>query len=338
MLPPWVLFVAALGAAALPAAAQDRWRAIRGENFRAEADPQAALLATVAEGIELRGGARQGGWIEVTLEGWIWARSVDRSDRAGFDLRVGGNGENLRAEPNGRVVARFRGGALLNELTRREGWVHVRRTGWIWRQSLEPIGGVAPAPARSSPAAGGQSPSRAGERESVPTLDRVLTAGRTSLLRTPEGDTAGTLAPGTAARVLSRSGEWVRVRVEGWVRDTEVRPAGDGVLLGVTGSEVRAAPEAFEGQVLQWPLQYIALQTADELRREMAPGTPYLLARGPIPEPGFVYVTLTPDQVRRLEELPALTTLTVVGRVRVARSRYVGNPILELIDLAVTER
>lgn len=335
MLPPWLGIVLALTTAVMPAAAQERYRVVRGENFRAEADPQAALLATVAEGSELPGGARQGGWVEVTLEGWIWARSVGPSDRAGFDLRVAGNGENLRVEPNGRVLARLRGGTLLDELGRREGWAHVRRTGWVWRQSLEAVG--TPGAPRATPGPAAAARGAAPLRDSVPTLDRVLTGSRTPLLRTPDGDTAGTLVQGTGARVLSRSGEWVRVQFEGWVRETDVRPAGAGVLLGVTGAEVRAAPETFEGQILQWPLQYIALQKADDLRREMAPGTPYLLARGPLPEPGFVYVMLSPDQVRRLEELPALTTLRVVGRVRVGRTRYVGNPILELIDLAVTE-
>ena len=340
LLPPWLLLVAGAVVPAAPAHTQERYRATRTENFRAEPDPNGPLLATVQEGGELAGGSRRGGWVEITLEGWIWARSVDRSDRDGFDLRVGGAGENLRAEPNGRVVARLRSGALLDEVTRREGWVQVRRRGWMWRESLTPLvvsssapgdasNGQTPDPGRAAPAAERPAP---GSQQ--PSLDRALTMARTAVLQTPDGDTAGVLAPRTPTRVLARSGEWVRVQFDGWVRETDLRPAGDGVLLGVTGTEVRSRPEDFEGQVLQWTLQLLALQTADELRREMPRGTRYLLVRGPLPEAGFVYVMLTAEQAARLADVPPLQELTVVGRVRVARSRYVGNPILELIDVA----
>ena len=161
---------------------------------------------------------------------------------------------------------------------------------------------------------------------------------RTAILQVPDGDTTGVLGPRAPARVLARSGEWVRVQFEGWVRETDLRPAGEGVLLGVTGAEVRGRPEDFEGQMLQWTLQFLAIQTADELRREMPQGTRYLLTRGPLPEAGFVYVMLSDEQAARLSDLAPLTQLTVLGRVRVARSRYVGNPILELIDLAAAER
>jgi hypothetical protein len=64
----------------------------------------------------------------------------------------------------------------------------------------------------------------------------------------------------------------------------------------------------------------------------MAAGQRYALARGPIPEAGFVYLLLTPAQATALEGLTPLTYLTVVGRVKTARSRYLGNPILELVD------
>ena len=319
-----------------PAAAQDRYRTARAENFRAEPDPNGPLLATVQEGSDLAGGSRRGGWVEITLEGWIWARSVDRSDRDGFDLRVGSAGENLRAAPNGPVLARLRNGTLLDELERREGWVHVRRTGWMWRASLAPASG--PSAERQAP---GTDPTASAERRAPsaeqPSLDRALTMSRTAVLQVPDGDTTGVLAPRTPARVLARSGEWVRVQFEGWVRETDLRPAGAGVLLGVTGTEVRSRPEEFEGQVLQWTLQLLAIQTADELRRDMPQGTRYLLARGPLPEAGFVYVMLTAEQAARLADLAPLTELTVVGRVRVARSRYVGNPVLELIDVAAAQ-
>jgi hypothetical protein len=106
----------------------------------------------------------------------------------------------------------------------------------------------------------------------------------------------------------------------------------------VSAAEVRSGGRAFEGKALEWTVQYIALQTADELRRDMPAGQRYMLARGPLPEAGFVYLLLSTEQVRAIEALPPLSYLTVVGRVRTARSQYLGNPILTLEDFRVLAR
>jgi hypothetical protein len=136
-------------------------------------------------------------------------------------------------------------------------------------------------------------------------------------------------------RVLARSGEWVRVASEGWIRESDLRPAAGGVLVGVTAAEVRSNPALFEGKLLQWSVQYIALQTADELRREIPVGQRYMLARGPLPEAGFVYVILSSEQAAQLERLRPLAELVIIARVKVGRSQFLANPVLELVDLSV---
>ncbi len=330
--------LAALAAAIvgpIPLAAQTTYRVTRTENFRRDNDPSAPLLATVLEAVELPGDSTVSGWIRVTVEGWVWGNSVDRTSRDGHNLVVTPRGgENLRTEPNGDVIARLASGCLLDEVDRRPGWVRVRRTGWMWGRSLERRD------ARPAAVDGRGSAAPRGTQADAGAVgvDRAVTSDRALLRRTPGGSPTGTLAEGAPVRVLSRTGEWVRVQTEGWIRETELRPAAPGVLMGVTGAEVRSNPREFEGKLVQWTVQYIAIQEADELRREIPEGRPYLLARGPVPEAGFVYVVLTDEHRSRVERLAPLADLVIIGRVRAGRSRYLGNPILEMVDLAVRER
>jgi hypothetical protein len=155
--------------------------------------------------------------------------------------------------------------------------------------------------------------------------------------RAPEGPTAGTLSPETPLRVLSRTGEWARVQMEGWVRTDDLREAVPGALIGVSAAELRADPERYQGQTLRWTLQFIATQRADDLRPDLPPGATYLLARGPLPEHGFVYVVVPEAQRGAIETLTPLTEIRITARVRVARSRFLGNPVVDLLTLEARE-
>jgi hypothetical protein len=155
--------------------------------------------------------------------------------------------------------------------------------------------------------------------------------------RAPEGPVAGSLAPETPLRVLSRAGEWARVQMEGWVRSDDLREATPGVLIGVSAAELRADPERYQGQTLRWTLEYIATQRADDLRPDLPPGSTYLLARGPLPEHGFVYVVVPEAQRSAIETLTPLTVIRVTARVRVGRSRFLGNPVVDLLSLETRE-
>jgi hypothetical protein len=302
---------------------------VRTENFRREASADSPVLARVFAGAELPGAGGSADWTRVTLEGWIWSASVRPANQGVLNLRVmADGGENLRDTPNGTIVARISEGTYLDEVRREGSWIRVQRDGYMWSASLERV--------RSQSA--NVDEQQPGASDTLATLDRAMLAHQAPLLNVPRGNETATLQSETAVRVLTRSGDWVRVQTEGWVRESDLRPAADGVLEGVTGAEVRGRPGDYEGRLLQWTLQYLATQQADELRSEIPQGQTYILARGPLPEAGFVYVVLSQEQLSEVERLSPLTQVVVIGRVRVARSRYLGNPILDLIDIAVREQ
>ncbi len=125
--------------------AQDDARATRDAPFARAAAGRP--LGTLRTGAEVSAGPTRAGWTEVTLEGWIFERSVGRDVRDGFQIGVSAaGGENLREEPNGRVLARLRYGALLERTGRRGDWVRVRRKGWVPRTAVERAVETAEAP------------------------------------------------------------------------------------------------------------------------------------------------------------------------------------------------
>ncbi len=337
MLPPSRFLLAILlvtTAFPAPVFAQRRYRVATDENLRLEPAADAALLARVNAQTEVRGDEERGGWVHATLEGWIWAASTRAAGNGDFDLRViPPEGENLRAEPNGRVVARLQSGTLLNRVGRRGDWIQVRRAAWMWGRSLtvlEPPAARAPTPSTVA-----TPPSTA---TSSATLDRYVLPPGTRLFGKPDGDTVGALVTRAPARVLARTDGWARVLVEAWVREDGLIPADDSVLEGITAAEVRGSGTAYVGRTLRWTVELIAVQVADELRKEISAGQRYMLARGPLPELGFVYVLLTEAQAAAVARLQPLTRLTILGRVRTARSRYLGNPVLDLVAFAVDEQ
>jgi hypothetical protein len=160
-------------------------------------------------------------------------------------------------------------------------------------------------------------------------------ARRTTLYRAPEGPEAGTLGASTPLRVVSRSGDWTRVQVEGWVKSADLTAGAPGALVGVSAAELRTDPDRYLGQTLRWTLQYIALQKADELRPEIPAGASYLLTRGPLPERGFVYVVVPDGKQALVASLAALSVVQVTVRVRAGRSHFLGNPVVDLLSLDV---
>jgi hypothetical protein len=336
----------------LPLGAQARYRVTTdGAWFYQEAGGK--RLARLARGAVLMGGDTQGDWQGVTLEGWIFATSVAATSRSGYDLQVTrAPEENLRSAPAGALIARLTEGFLLNRVAEgsSDRWVHVTRAGWIEKSDLEAVVQVAssrsaapadpdtararPAPTRRPPASSDTAPPATPGSASAPVdPSRVESARRTVLYRAPEGQPAGTLAPSAPLRVLGKSGDWTRVALEGWVKSADLEIAPPGVLVGITAAELRTDPQRYAGQVLRWTLQFISAQQADELRPEMPNGASYFLARGPLPERGFVYVVVPDAKRAQLEALAPLATVQVTARVRTGRTRFLGNPVLDLISL-----
>jgi len=314
-------------------------------------EPRGAPLVSLPAGTPVETGEIKGDWKEATVEGWVYTPSTAPTRRDGFDLVVTpANGENLRRSPNGPVVGRLREGTLLERVAVKGAWTHVRREGWVPRKAVaaehgkavpkpqaaraaqtEAAQGTAAAPA-SRPAAQGKAPAPAPARH-APDVEPMELARETSLSAAPDGPQLATVQSGVPARVVARTPGWVKVQVDGWVKEEDIRPGGAGAAEGVTAEEVRTSPDRFVGQTLQWRVQLIAVQSADELRSEMAPGQPYLLTRGPLPEAGFVYVTIPVDRLAEFRALPPLQELVLRVVVRAARTRYLTTPVVELASV-----
>ena len=305
-------------------------------------EPEASPLVTLPAGAPVEAGRSRGSWNEATVEGWIYTNSTEQTRRDGYDLVVTTDeGENLRRSPNGPLLGRVREGTLLERVAQKGKWTRVRRNGWIPKQALRTSVSqrpttsqqpAAPRPRRlpAATAAGAAGPPPA---EPAGGPDRVQTARETALGATPAGGTLGTLQAGTPARIVARSGDLVKVQVEGWIPADAVAGSDSAALVGVTAAEVRAEPARFVGQTLEWRLQVIAVKTADELRSEMPPGQPYLLTRGPLPEPGFVYVSIPSAQAAHFEALPALQEVVLRVAIRAARTRFLTTPVVELVSV-----
>lgn len=274
-------------------------------------NPGSQALGTLNAGAMVTPGRSSGRSVEITVEGWIFRSSLGGSNVDDFNA-VTNRSENLRDGPNGAVLGRIVAGAGLVKSDSQGDWVKVRRSVWISQSAVGSAAAAAPA------AVVPEGPSR------------VELGQRTALSLTPGGTTLGTADSGAFARLIARSGGWSRIQVEAWVPDSVVASAPPGVLLGLTQAEIRSDPARFIGQTVQWRLQFISLQKADELRPEMPEGTNYLLTRGPMPEPGFVYVMIPSDQRARFEALPALKELLVRGKIRSASTKYLPTPVIEL--------
>jgi hypothetical protein len=310
-------------------------------------DPAGTPLVSLPAGAAVEAGKADGDWREVTVEGWIYRPSTSPTRRDGFDLVVtSAEGENLRRVPNGQIVGRAREGTLLEQVGEQGKWFRVRRDGWVPRKAVPaqtpvkakagtspPVQGRA-LQARQQPAATAPAPAP----QPPASIEGVETIREAGLSRMADSAPIFTLPAGTPARVMARSGEWVRVGVDGWVRESDLKPAEAGVLAGITAAEIRASPDRFVGQTLDWRLQVIAVQLADELRPEIPSGQPYLLTRGPLPEPGFVYVTIPTGRIAEFRALPPLHEMVMRVTLRAARTRYLATPVAELVStLGVAE-
>lgn len=319
------------------------------ENFRST--PSGPILAEVVAETELPLGAKQDRWREATLEGWVWGPSVREEREEGHDLVVSARrGENLRGSPNGPITARLRPGMRLDRLESRDRWIRVRRVGWLWEPSLElessadepppvppgtPAGrarAAAPAPVTGQ-AAGSGTPAAAGGARGEYT---VAGPGGSTLLESPQGDTLARVAPGASVQVLSREGNLARVRVEGWTFAASLVGADTAaatVLHDISTAELAEDPERYRGRLVDWSIQFIAIQQAERFRTDFLEGEPFILARGPGDEPGFVYVAVPPERVDEVRRLAPLQRVRVLGRVRAAKSALTGAPVLDLLEL-----
>lgn len=294
---------------ATPLAGQARVRLAEETRFRKA--PGGTLLGTLQPGAEVTPGKSSGAWSEVALEGWLPSASLGPMKRDGFDVAVTKRpSELLRLAPDGPAAAKVSPGVGFTRVETRGGWTRVTRMVWVDRKTLQA------AAAAVQPVTG---------------PDQAEATRRAALAIVPGGATVGAIDSGAGVRVLARSGGWSRIQVEAWVPDSALRPTDQGVLVGLSQAEVRANPAKYVGQVVEWRVQFVAIQKADELRPEIPEGMSYLLTRGPLPEPGFVYIIVPGSAVAQFEAVPALRELTVRGTIRSATTKYLPTPVLELV-------
>jgi hypothetical protein len=277
--------------------------------------------------------------VEVALQGWIFTKSTRPDKRDGFDMSVNETGgENLRDAPDGNLLGRAVEGALFSRVSSRGGWTQIRRAGWVARTAVQarapaapvvrsvPVPAVEQRPARDSAVAAARpAPDPPAERRGTLGKGAALSAG-------PDGATIAVLSAPTEVTLTGADRGWVRVTVEGWVRASEVSDAVS-PKPAITAAMLRDNPERYVGQSVEWRVQFLAHQHADELRPEMPLGHPYLLTRGPLPESGFVYVLVSKEQAEQLQGLKPLDEIAIRATVRAARTRYLATPVVELVRI-----
>lgn len=296
------------------------------ENFRRV--PNGEVLARLDGGTPIQIVDRQGDWVQVDLEGWMWTRSLQVSPDAAFDLVVAEpEGENLRDAPSGTILGRLGRGTLLEEVRRVPGWILIRRRGWVWGPSVAEVAGTSAVASTTSPASSPPSTSR-------PTGFTNVGAAGAVILTAPDGDTLARAVPRAELEVTARQGNWVRVRVDGWIWQPDMPGSIDGsdepeVL---SPDDVAVDPEAFAGRVISWRLQFISLETAEAVRTDFFEGEPFLLCRFGGEGGQFVYVTVPPDRLAEVEGFVPLEYVTVTARVRTGASLLTGTPIIDLLS------
>ena len=297
------------------------------ENFRAQQN--GTLLGQLRAGMSLEVLEATDDWLQFDLDGWVWDRSLQAINRGRFDLVVSvEGGENIRGAANGEVLGHLEQGTLLETVERVPSWIRVRRRAWVWRRSVALFG--------VDPSGGSAEPSRFTVSSSM--VDGGEWAlGRSAdapILSAPDGDTLAISAPSTNLRVLAREGSWARVRLEGWIWLPDAADGGFGASIrtDVTLASVVAEPDDYRGEVLQWDLQFISLERAEEIRTDFYATEPFLLTRMADGDQEFVYVAIPPERLGEAQGLTPLERIRVLGRVRTGSARLTGSPILELLS------
>lgn len=284
-------------------------------------------VATLFAAATVTTGVTNGSDVLVTIDGW-----VDESRLAGkrdsFPVSVGGTQTlRIRATPSfeGKIMGELRPGAGVQMLGMSGTWAHVRRGVWIPASALG---------RSAAPAAGGMSsataPAPAPASATAPAAGSLSAVRATKLLTSPAGRALGELPPGTVVQPVTRDRGWVRVRVEGWVQERDFSPADSSFGMGLTAADLRADPAGMVGRMVRWEVQVLSLQTADPLRRDMAPDEPYLLARGPGSESALLYLAVPPSLLNEAKAIAPLTVVTITAKVRIGHSEPVGTPILDI--------
>ncbi|MCR4339070.1 MAG: hypothetical protein NUW01_04185 [Gemmatimonadaceae bacterium] len=168
-----------------------------------------------------------------------------------------------------------------------------------------------------------------------PAATQTVVPARAAVLRaSPAGKPTARVDTTARLEVLARDRNWLRVRTEGWVLATDVLPADSGELTRMSAADLRADSAGSRGKLVRWAVEFVALHTADPLRKGLVDGEPYILAQGPGEERSLLYIAVPPSLLGMARAIPPLAQLTIVARVRFGRSDPVGVPVLDLQALS----
>ena len=176
------------------------------------------------------------------------------------------------------------------------------------------------------------------QRPADSTMTRVLSpatiplrpASRAEFRAAPDGAVIGTVVgPGTVLP-MARDRGWVRVRMEGWVKESELLPMDSSLRTSLSAADLRADPVGSKGKLIRWKVEVLAFQRADALRHDLSTGEPYLLARGPAGENAMLYLALPQALVSDAKAIVPLTIVQITARVRTGRSAPTNVPILDV--------
>jgi hypothetical protein len=155
-------------------------------------------------------------------------------------------------------------------------------------------------------------------------------ATKADVRASPDGAVVGSIiAPGTIIP-LARERGWVRVRMEGWVRESDLLPVDSTLRTALSAADLRADSEGAKGKLVRWRVEVLAFQRADALRRDLTLNEPYLLARGPAGENAMLYLAVPPSLVNDAKAILPLTVVQITARVRTGRSSPTNVPILDI--------
>lgn len=336
-------------------------------NAKFRATPNGVLIATLHKGATVKRGETKGEWTRVTLQGYVYKTGIG-GKRDTFRISAASDGVLLRASasPQGKQLASLKEGMGLVRVGSRGDWLEVRRTAWVHSSTLsgkasektlakteraeKPSDAEEPTPAAGERAASpgatddATSTSHGEIDDSVDSADSSATPGGaagtmvahgSAELRTaPGGKRVASIDSSASVTVLARERGWTLVRVEGWVPDSALVPPEGTMLTAISAADLRAEPDRYRGETVRWEVQKIALQTADPLRKELAPGEPYLLARGPGDERSLLYLALPPSLVDQARRIEPLAHIMITARVRAGRSEPSGVPLLDVLSIA----
>ncbi|HEY7861929.1 MAG TPA: SH3 domain-containing protein [Gemmatimonadaceae bacterium] len=295
--------------------------------------PDGRLIATMRAGGAVKAGAAKGGWTAVTLEGFLY-KSVVNSKKDALTIDAP-SGAALRASANkdAKIIAVVEDKAAVDKVATSGDWYRVKRDAWVKTSDLK-LAKASPPPPSARAAAPAAAPAVAPPNPDAAVASGDFAAAHPLVLRAaPDGKPNGAADSAARVRIIARDHGWARVEFEGWVRESELVPVDSSSVSAVSAADLRSDPDHYRGSTVRWVVQAIAVQSADPLRKGLAPDEPYLLARGPGSESSLLYLALPPALVASARALQPLAYVMVLARVRQGRSDPSGVPILDVLRI-----